>query len=479
MPVILLAPRKCGEETSSAWAQGGIAAAVGTDDNAELHIADTLKAGAGLCDSSAVQKVINDGAGVIARLAASGVPFDRKDSVYVLGLEAAHSRRRIVHASGDSTGAKVIESLVALARQAPSIELIENAIATDLVTDDEGIAGVTIRVDGKQRVLSARQVVLATGGAGALWQQTTNPLGSWGAGLALAARAGAVLGDLEFMQFHPTAINVGLDPMPLASEALRGEGAVLIDETGERFTDELQPRDIVTRAIWAHMTSRHKVFLDARKALGDRFPARFPSIYALCQASGIDPSRQPIPVSPAAHYYMGGVVTDEHGRTSVAGLWACGEVACTGLHGANRLASNSLLEAASFGQAVAEDIRVSEIRDQGSEIENPLSIPNPLSLTPVIRSTMSKYLGVLRHQAGIETAIRKLMPLAQQSDMALVGLMLAVFAEQRQESRGAHARTDYPNNSAAWVRHQRMTLADIMKYADAVCAVPTDSAVGA
>ncbi|MBV8060184.1 MAG: L-aspartate oxidase, partial [Alphaproteobacteria bacterium] len=348
-PVILLSPRTLGTECSSAWAQGGIAAAVGADDAVDLHIKDTLSAGAGVCHATSVTHTIQAGASVIERLTQYGVAFDRDTAGQLrLGLEAAHSRKRIVHAGGDRSGAVVMAALVARVLATPSIEVMQETVATEIVVRDGAVQGVFFKHHGVTGYVPTHAVLLATGGASALWQHTTNPHGSWGSGLALAARAGAELADLEYVQFHPTAMDVGRDPMPLASEALRGEGCTLINEAGERFMasyaqGELEPRDIVARAIWQQRQAGHKTYLDARQALGSRFAQRFPAIYALCQAAGIDPVAQPIPVATAAHYHMGGVRADTDGRTSIAGLWACGEVACTGLHGANRLASNSLL----------------------------------------------------------------------------------------------------------------------------------------
>jgi L-aspartate oxidase len=294
-----------------------------------------------------------------------------------------------------------------------------------------------------------------------LWRDTTNPHENWGGGLAVAARAGATLGDLEFVQFHPTAIDIGRDLMPLASEALRGEGAVLIDETGSRFTEELQPRDIVARAIWNHIGQGHRVYLDARQALGDQFKARFPTIYAVCLSANIDPTKAPIPVRPAAHYHMGGIVTDAHGRTDLPGLWACGEVACTGLHGANRLASNSLLEAASFGQRVAEDIAGKVMGEKANRV--PDNVPflqaqksgiSGMTKEEIgaIRATMSDNVGVIRDKDGLTEAIKYLEKTSAYSDMAFVGWLIARCALQREESRGAHFRSDFPETKAAGQR---------------------------
>ncbi|MDR3515605.1 MAG: L-aspartate oxidase [Azospirillaceae bacterium] len=454
LPVILVSPCPLGEGCSSAWAQGGIAAAVGDDDRIGIHVEDTLTAGNGLNDAAIVRQTVGDGPAVIERLTAQGVAFDRDARKRLrLGLEAAHRKHRIVHAK-DATGLVVTQALIAAARATPSITIIENATARSLVIDGTP-QGVVLERDGEQDLRHTDRIILATGGACALWRDTTSPHENWGSGLALAARAGAALGDLEFVQFHPTAIDIGRDPMPLASEALRGEGAVLIDETGSRFTEELQARDIVARAIWNHIAAGHQVFLDARAALGDRFASHFPTIAGLCHSAGIDPARTPIPVRPAAHYHMGGVLTDGRGRTTIPGLWACGEVACTGLHGANRLASNSLLEAASFGQRVAEDVlgtpdapqpaRAQVVAGPSAYRRRDRAAAEDPALDPArIRAIMSECVGVIRDRAGLERAVATLSPAAAHSDRALVALMIAQSALRRPESRGAHFRRDFP-----------------------------------
>lgn len=379
MPVTVLVPGRAGTDAATAWAQGGIAAAMGEDDAPALHAADTLAAGAGLTDPEVARRITDAAPAVIERLIGWGVDFDREPvptavsatgSAYLgqlaLGLEAAHSRRRIVHARGDGTGRAVIDALVMAARRTPSIEILEDARAFELAVEDGAVVGVHAIMAGQRIFLPARAVVLATGGIGGLYERTTNPLVAIGSGLALAARAGARLRDVEFMQFHPTAIATGSDPMPLATEALRGEGAFLVNGRGERFMAdvpgrELAPRDVVARAIEAQIAQGQPVFLDTRQVLGARITTRFPAVAALCATGGIDAVAQAIPVRPAAHYHMGGVTVDDHGRSTVDGLWACGEVASTGLHGANRLASNSLLEALAYARWIARDIAASTV----------------------------------------------------------------------------------------------------------------------
>lgn len=466
-PVTLVVQHPLGKGCSSDWAQGGLAAAVGADDNASLHADDTQKAGVGLCDPTIVAQTTGDGAAVVDFLMRHGTNFDRDATgALQLHLEGAHSRRRIVHVS-DQTGHVMLKALIAAVKATPSISMINNMAAVELVVHDGQVRGVVLAHGTHQEVITADHVVLATGGAAALWQHTTNPLGNWGSGLALAARAGALLADLEFMQFHPTAIDIGRDPMPLASEALRGEGAILRNEQGEAFMatyarKDLEPRDVVARAIWQQQQSGHRTFLDLRP-LGDGFAQHFPVVASLCASAHLDPAQQPIPIAPAAHYHMGGVKTDASGRSTMAGLWACGEVAATGLHGANRLASNSLLEAVSFGVRVAQDIMGLASPSRGAL---PQTFP-PLRVTSAeppldVRGIMTRHVGVLRDRAGIEAAITQLQPLAAMHDKALVGLMIATAALRRVESRGAHTRTDFPQTLTEWQHHQTISLADVM-----------------
>jgi L-aspartate oxidase len=472
MPVVVLSRTALGSGIASAFAQGGIAAAIGDDDTPALHAEDTLAAGDGLSDRAVVERITAAAPAAVEELVRRGVAFDRDgDGRLMLGLEAAHRRRRIVHAGGDRSGAEIMRALVDAVRRTPSITVLEGVEARRLVTRDGRVAGVLAAGAAGPLMLASDRVVIATGGIGGLYRHTTNPLGAIGQGVALAARAGALFADMEFVQFHPTALDVGLDPMPLVSEAVRGEGAVLIDEHGERFTDELQPRDMVARDAWRHLGQGHRVFLDARQALGARFATRFPAIAAHCLAGGIDPARTPIPVRPAAHYHMGGIAVDAAGRSSVAGLWACGEVAATGLHGANRLASNSLLEAVVSARWVADSV---------AGVEPHLLSPPPCPTLPPraaagrVRSILSGALGVARERAGLTRAIAALAPLAfgprPSADPAAVGLVIATAALAREESCGAHWRSDFPHRSARPAQRSTLRLdhaATLARRADA------------
>ena len=335
-----------------------MAAALRAGDTPELHAADTLAAGDGLCDPAAVEILTREAPDAVRRLADLGAPFDRADDGdFAQGLEAAHSRARVAKVGGDGAGLAIMEAVIAAVRAAPHIAVREGVRVRALLQDDTGrVCGVVVEQDGAVREIVAPATLLATGGVGGLYAVTTNPRSARGEGLAMAALAGARIDGAEFVQFHPTAIAIAADPAPLATEALRGDGATLIGSNGRPFmrrydpAGDLAPRDVVARAIAAELRAGRGAFLDARAAVGEAFPEHFPAVFALCMAAGIDPRRQPIPVVPAAHYHMGGVVTDAHGATTLPGLYAAGEVASTGVHGANRLASNSLVEAAVYGR---------------------------------------------------------------------------------------------------------------------------------
>ena len=483
LPCILLAKAPLGEGAATGWAQGGLAAALGADDTPALHAADTLAAAAGLGDPAVAALVAEAAPQAVADLERFGVRFDRAaGGGYAAGLEAAHGRRRILHAGGgDRAGESILAALVAAVRATPSITLIEGVRAEALLVGaDGGVAGLAWRRAGAAGVLAAAGVVLATGGLGGLFAATTNPPEALGDGLDLAARAGAVLRDLEFVQFHPTAIDLGGDPMPLATEALRGEGAVLVDRDGKRLAaalagGDLAPRDAVARAVFAALAAGSGAFLDARAAIGAAFPRRFPRVHAFCLAAGLDPVRAPIPVRPAAHYHMGGIAVDTRGRSSVARLWAAGEVAATGLHGANRLASNSLLEGAVFARRVAEDLLGRTPLPAAARLALPGARP---SLAPprAVRRIMAAEVGVTRDAAGLAQALAALRALIGCERGARVALMVALAALRREESRGGHFRRDFlhPGGEA---RHSTLTLAEALR-ATADLAPPRRTAGG-
>jgi L-aspartate oxidase len=491
-PVTLIAAAPLGLGASSAWAQGGIAAAVAEGDSPQAHAADTVAVGGGLVDAAVALGIAREAGARIDDLLGYGVPFDRDlEGRLAVGREAAHSARRIVHVRGDGAGAAIIAALREAVRRTPSIRLIEGFAAEALLTEDGAVVGLQLREAGNAAarpvVIASHAVVLATGGIGHLYGLTTNPAEAAGSGLAIAARAGAVIADPEFVQFHPTAIMVGRDPAPLATEALRGEGATLINSQGERFMlarhplAELAPRDIVSRGVFAEVAAGRGAFLDARAALGARFGEKFPTVHASCIGAGIDPATQPIPIAPAQHYHMGGVAVDARGRSSIDGLWAGGEVASTGAHGANRLASNSLLEAVAYAARIADDIA-------GRAIPSPARLPdmlvNPRGGAPDaaavrhLRAIMSERVGVVRDGDELANAVRKLAALERSAtsialrNMATAALLVATAAWARRESRGAHFRADHPAEVPALAQRTMTTLAAAYEIADSLAERP-------
>jgi L-aspartate oxidase len=451
---LVLSPTPLATGCSSAWAQGGMAAALSDEDSPALHAADTLAAGAGLCDPEAVALLTREGPQAVRDLAALGAPFDRKPGGdFVLSLEAAHARARVARVGGDGAGAAIMAAVIATVRATPTIEIRENARARRLLQDATGrVVGVLAEIDGDLVEIRGPAVILATGGIGGLYAVTTTPAQVRGEGLGMAALAGATIADPEFVQFHPTAIDIGRDPAPLATEALRGEGAILRDRDGRAFmadyhpAKELAPRDVVARAIHAERAAGRGAFLDATQAVGDHFPHEFPAVFQACQSAGVDPRREMIPVVPAVHYHMGGVATDLEGRASLPGLYAAGECASTGVQGANRLASNSLLEAAVFG-ARAGRAAAAEGRVGGEPISlAPLpDLPEPVLQT--LRKAMSRDAGVVRDAEGLTRLRDQLHALepAYGPCPALVAARLIVEAAlARPESRGGHYRADFP-----------------------------------
>ncbi|MBL8551884.1 MAG: L-aspartate oxidase [Hyphomonadaceae bacterium] len=450
---ILLSPAPLGDAAASGWAQGGIAAAVGADDTPELHAADTIAAGAGLVDPVVARLLADAGPARVADLIALGVRFDRSsDGTLARSLEAAHSRARVVHVSGDLAGKAIMDALIAAARAATHIEIVEGLQARALLQDANGrVRGAAcLSREGARTDLDAAETVLASGGVGGLYAVTTNPPQAGGHGLAMAARAGALIADPEFVQFHPTAIDVGRDPAPLATEALRGAGAKLVDREGASFVSELDTRDVVARAIHRQRQAGRGAYLDARAAIGAEFPAHFPNVFAACMAAGVDPRTDLIPVAPAAHYHMGGVASDLWARASLEGLSVIGECSSTGAHGANRLASNSLLEAVVFAHRAAERLREEDAPPaENGAADLPPSLPQ--EARAALRGLMQGDVGVERERAGLTRAIEGIETLSRtygRANELLAADLIARAALGREESRGAHYRSDFPRAAA-------------------------------
>lgn len=507
---VLLAVRDTLEDSNTAKAQGGIASSFGADDNPTLHLEDTLVAGAGLTDRDIASIVVTEGPQDVAKLADHGAEFDRlPDGSFALGREGCHCRNRIVHAHGDATGAEVARALNAIVAKEENVRPLEHCYVVDLLVQDGRCFGAVALLDGKKVVLRAPATVLATGGIGRLYSKTTNPEGATGSGIALAFRAGAEVMDMEFVQFHPTALALDGCPNFLISEAVRGAGALLRSGKGERFMPgyhpmaELAPRDVVARCIFKEMQDggMDHVWLDA--TVIDHAAEKFPMIARTCKEYGVDIEKEYIPIAPAAHYMMGGVHTDENGRTNVAGLYAAGEVACTGLQGANRLASNSLLEGLVFGRRAAEDIVLcqGEVRDESpsrmeTHPQSPFGCQPPrrggqageahsataawassglhatafsdtARLTRETQLLMTQYLGIRRYDGGIRRGLQEIQRLAalregyaaetpDELDLRnrlVVCELIAQAALRRRESRGAHYRMDYPEKDEKWRRH--------------------------
>jgi L-aspartate oxidase len=489
-PVTVLSPKPLGFGASSAWAQGGVAAAMDDRDTPEAHARDTVVAGDGIVDSDIASFVTSAAKEHVLELAEVGTPFDRtKEGGFVMSKEAAHSFARVVRVKGDQAGAAIMSTLVEEVANTPSITVLEGATALDLIVKNDQMRGVVVSINEQEPfVIQAKAYLMAAGGAGSLFIKTTNPPSVRGLALGMAARAGAKIADAEFVQFHPTAIDLGLDPAPLATEALRGEGATLINKNGERFMQaihkdaELAPRDVVARAIFLEHRKGMVPALDTRKAIGAHIIDEFPSVSEACLKGGIDPVKDPIPVVPAAHYHMGGVATDIQGKSSIDGLWVSGEASSTGLHGANRLASNGLLEALVYAATAASGIIKALDSGLTPDFDSALEAPK-IGFAVVnedavreLRQAMSDWVGVIRTGDEIAKALRFIKKLDADhgklstnfDNMLAAATLIAAAAYLREESRGGHYRIDFPDKIDELRKRSEMTLADALKVRDTV-----------
>jgi len=484
---VLLLAKDDAEQCNTAWAQGGISVALDTDDSVAAHAEDTLRTGVGLCDPAVVQRVTEDAPAAFEELVALGARFDREGESYALGREGGHSHRRIVHAQGDATGAELVRTMTAAAEGHPGIRRHGERFMVDLLTVDGRCVGALVRgPDGQTYTIFARAVLLAAGGAGRLFRETSNVRGATGDGIAAAFRAGAEVRDLEFVQFHPTTLYLAGSDRVLVTEAVRGEGAHVVDDAGRRFLldahpdGELAPRDVVSRAIVRHLQRPdvHEVYLDLRHWPAGLAARRFPSLHTTCARYGLNPETDRIPVRPAAHYMIGGVTADCDGRTSLPGLFACGEASCTGLHGANRLASNSLLEGLVLGPRTGRAAAAEPDARFGGEIAHRTGRRTTGSvdiqdLRKSLISRMWRTAGVLRDAAGLKEAAeaieiwRRFLGEAnlygrkgfELENLLLLGALVVAAADRREESRGTHTRLDFPDRdderqlgSARWRR---------------------------